>query len=230
MDEAPDQHALASVSHAQARPYARLFAAVVLLFILQVGLDDSDVARFAQVIVGSSVLILAARLGQVSGRWWMAVRLGVVIAVVSSIANVLLGDIDGMAGAVLIVNGLVVAAAPPAVIRAIRRHPTVTIETVLGAVTVYVLIGLFFAFVFRSILEYDASSFQTSVGELTPAAMQYLSFVSLTTVGFGDVTPVSDLARTLVSLEALVGQVYLVTVVALVVGNIGTKRRKHLED
>lgn len=224
-----DESEVAQVTTEEARPYVWLFLAVLALFALQVGLDDSAFATLVQVLVGSSVLVLAARLGQVSGRWWAAVRIGVAFAVVSSVVNAIVGQVDESAGALLLVNGLVVAAAPPAMIAAIRRHQTITIQTVLAAVTVYVLLGMFFAFVYRSILAFDPDSFQTSVGSLSPAAMQYLSFVTMTTVGFGDVTPVSDLARTFVSLEALMGQVYLVTVVALVVGNLGAKRRRHLK-
>ena len=54
----------------------------------------------------------------------------------------------------------------------------------------------------------------------------YFSFVSLTTVGYGDLTPISDLGRMIAVSEALIGQLFLVTVVALVVGNIGRTRLK----
>jgi hypothetical protein len=56
--------------------------------------------------------------------------------------------------------------------------------------------------------------------------LQYFSIVTLTTVGFGDITAVSGVARTLVALEALIGQIYLVTVVAVVVGHLGVARRR----
>ncbi len=90
--------------------------------------------------------------------------------------------------------------------------------------TVYVAIGLFFASLYRSFLEFNPASFVTGNGTLSPSAMQYLSFVTITTVGFGDITPVTNLARTTVALKALLGQVYLVTVVALVVGRLGSER------
>jgi hypothetical protein len=52
----------------------------------------------------------------------------------------------------------------------------------------------------------------------------YFSFVTLTTVGFGDRTAAGDLGRMLAVTEALLGQLYLLTVVALVIGNIGRER------
>ena len=54
----------------------------------------------------------------------------------------------------------------------------------------------------------------------------YFSFVTLTTVGYGDLTPIADLGRMIAVSEALIGQLFLVTVVALVVGNIGRTRLK----
>jgi voltage-gated potassium channel len=145
---------------------------------------------------------------------------------VAVIVDVLRPENDTSTGILLLVNGILVAAGPPAIFVAIRRHQAITARTLVGAVTIFVLLGLFFAFVYRALLVFDPASFQTSVGTLRPPTMQYMSFVTLTTVGFGDVTPVSDLARTIVAFEALIGQVYLVTVVALVVGNLGHRRSR----
>ena len=67
-----------------------------------------------------------------------------------------------------------------------------------------------------------------STGE--PASVsecQYFSFTTLTTVGFGDLTARTDLGHTLSVFEALVGQIYLVTVVSLIVGNLGRARPRH---
>ena len=55
-------------------------------------------------------------------------------------------------------------------------------------------------------------------------SLLYYSYSTLTTVGFGDLTASSDLGRMLSVLEALVGQLYLVTIVALVIGNLGRQR------
>jgi voltage-gated potassium channel Kch len=52
-------------------------------------------------------------------------------------------------------------------------------------------------------------------------SFQYFSFITLTTVGYGDLTPGTELGQLLASLEALTGQLFLVSVVALVVGNLG---------
>lgn len=206
--------------------YLWLLGAVTVLFVLQASLADTAFARAAQMLAGGTALLLAVRLARVSRRWRGVVGVVVGLGVVAVIVDVLRPESDTSTGILLMVNGLLVAAGPPAIFVAIRRHESITARTLVGAVTIFVLLGLFFAFVYRALLVFDPASFQTSVGTLRPPTMQYMSFVTLTTVGFGDVTPVSDLARTIVAFEALIGQVYLVTVVALVVGNLGQRRAR----
>jgi hypothetical protein len=63
-----------------------------------------------------------------------------------------------------------------------------------------------------------------STGSLEASTFQYFSFITLTTVGFGDVLAVTNFTRMLVAMQAVFGQVFLVTVVALVVGNLGRER------
>ncbi len=83
-----------------------------------------------------------------------------------------------------------------------------------------------FAFVFSSVAALSATPFfhQPLVGDGTIADQTYFSFVTLTTTGYGDLTANVGLPRALAILEAIFGQLYLVTVVALVVSNFGRGR------
>lgn len=206
------------------RRYVRILACVVALFVVQAAFAEGAVMRVAQVALAGTALVLAAELESGHPRILRAAW------VVSGSAMVLAGlqlvgrDQPEAGGGLLLVNGLLVAAGPVLIFDSMRRHLEVSMRTVIGAITVYILFGLFFAFVYRSILLFDPASFTTGTGTLSPASMQYFSFVTLTTVGFGDITPVSNGARTLVGLQALLGQIYLVTVVAVVVGNLGRRR------
>ena len=65
-----------------------------------------------------------------------------------------------------------------------------------------------------------------SPGRIRPVTYLYFSFVTLTTVGYGDYSAGSDVGRMMAVVEALVGQLYLVTVVAIVIGNIGRPRQR----
>jgi hypothetical protein len=119
--------------------------------------------------------------------------------------------------------GLVVAT-PPAIARRLLQHPVVNTATVLGALCIYLLVGLAFALVFALTAELGGGPFFATVD--APRAVDYLyfSFVTLTTVGYGDLAARGDLGRMLAVAEALLGQLYLVTVVALLVANVGAQR------
>jgi hypothetical protein len=207
------------------RQYVRLALAVLAMFVLQASVGETKVGRGLEVLAGSIALLLALDLGQVSRRW-RHIAIGVIVLALIGVPIDLLAEPAGTLTALTLLNGVLVAFAPPAIFMAIRRHPVVSVRTLIGAVTIYLLVGMFFAFIYRAILLNDADAFQTTVGSLDPAALQYFSVVTLTTVGFGDITAVSGVARTLVALEALIGQIYLVTVVAVVVGHLGVARRR----
>jgi hypothetical protein len=109
----------------------------------------------------------------------------------------------------------------------VDRHEAITLQTVAAGLCVYLLLGL--AFSFAHGLTDVAAPGSYSRG-LDPPSSIYLSFVTLTTVGFGDVTPVGGVARAVTVLEAVIGQIYLVSVVALLVGNVGRHRRASTRD
>jgi len=129
---------------------------------------------------------------------------------------------------------LLVIVAPPATmlgtIRTLRLRNQVTIEAVFGVLCLYVLFGMLFAFLYSVIALADGGAFFAGHEKATIAHCQYFSFTTLTTVGYGDLTAVSNLGRTLANSEALVGQIYLVTVVTLIVGNLGLRRREPVEE
>jgi hypothetical protein len=120
---------------------------------------------------------------------------------------------------------LLVIGAPVAIVRGVRGQLEVTVQTVLAALSVYLLIGLFFAFTYSVMAVIDTGPFFASgIDGLLPDHL-YFSYSTLTTVGFGDLTASEDIGRMTSALEALIGQLYLVTVVAVLVGNLRGRRR-----
>jgi Ion channel len=112
---------------------------------------------------------------------------------------------------------LLVTATLPITINRVLHHRRVTRETVLGALCVYVLIGLLFAFLFLATYELRDGPFFAQPGDHPQSEFVYFSFVTLTTLGFGDLSPAEGLPQALVVLEALLGQIVLVTLVARLV-------------
>ena len=144
-----------------------------------------------------------------------------VAAVVLALA---IGNGDVVAGSVAIANGLLILLAPPAIVtgvlRSLRKHGEVTIEVVMGALCLYMLAGMFFSFVYGAIENLGGDPFFAGGDEWTPQRSVYFSFVTLTTTGYGDFTARSDIGHMLSVTEGLFGQIYLVTVVAVVVSNL----------
>ena len=102
----------------------------------------------------------------------------------------------------------------------IFRQDEVTFNVINGAVVVYLLVAVMWAFLFRLIETLQPGSFaiESSVVQESRLLFFYYSFVTITTLGYGDVTPVTDVARSFAFLEAVVGQIYLVVLVARLVG------------
>lgn len=108
----------------------------------------------------------------------------------------------------------------------IFRSKMVTLDIIAGGICVYLffgnICGMVYALIGRldpaafSIPEATASYIGNSLGEVSSA--MYFSFVTLTTLGYGDITPVNTFARTLAYLEAAIGQFYLTVLIASLVG------------
>jgi Ion channel len=112
---------------------------------------------------------------------------------------------------------LLVTATLPVTISRTLQHRRITHETVLGALCAYVLVGLLFAFVYLAVDELRDAPFFAQEGPHEQSEFLYFSFVALTTLGFGDLSPAVGLPQALTVLEALTGQIFLVTLVARLV-------------
>jgi Ion channel len=119
---------------------------------------------------------------------------------------------------------ILVLAVPVIVIRRIAQHTVVGGRTVLGAVTAYLQIGVAYAALFSA--DQVWSSSPPFGGTQPSSAFMYLSMTTMSTLGIGDIAPTTEVSRLLVSSEAVLGQVFLVTIVAIVVSQFAGTRRK----
>ncbi len=119
---------------------------------------------------------------------------------------------------------VLVIVVPILVIRRIAQHTVVGGRTVLGAITAYLQIGVAYAALFQAV---DVWSSVPAFGEPQESStFTYLSLTTMSTLGIGDVVPTTELSRLLVSSEAVLGQVFLVTIVAIVVSQFAGGRKK----
>jgi hypothetical protein len=112
----------------------------------------------------------------------------------------------------------------PAILRHAFGHHRISLNTVAAALSAYLMIGLIFTSLFRFV-DIVAPPFFTQP-HTNGFTFEYFSFITLSTVGFGDFTPANDAGRTLAMLEGVFGQIFLVTIVALVVSNLGVGRQQ----
>jgi hypothetical protein len=105
------------------------------------------------------------------------------------------------------------------ILRHIFKQKEVTLETIYGAIVVYILIGLLWVFFYKltEILHPGSFSMAADIAA-SKKTMYYFSFITLTTLGYGDITPVSDQAKSLAMLEAVVGQMFIAVLIARLVG------------
>ncbi|MDJ0802008.1 MAG: potassium channel family protein [Desulfobacterales bacterium] len=112
--------------------------------------------------------------------------------------------------------------------RFIACSPQVTQDVIIAAVVVYLLMALMWSSAYALLAHYQPGSFSAQEG-LDRDSRQfflYYSFVTLTTLGFGDITPLTEKAKSLTILEAFIGQVYLVVVLAWLVGMHVSRKSK----
>lgn len=145
--------------------------------------------------------------------------LAVALKLISQGLGTALSAVLVLATLVQLVRGLIV----------LLRVQGVTIQAVAGALAVYLLLGIVFSFVITSMARFGHGAYFAQGTDGTESERVYFSFTSLTTTGFGDFSPAQRGGRAVAVLEELTGQIYLVTVISLLVGNLRRRRERERE-
>jgi hypothetical protein len=199
--------------------YALLLAVLLAEYFVLMVVPQDRWSRLVSAPLIALSLLLGLRTSGVRPRTLRAAQVAAGLTVLLVVVQAAL-DARSLVTTTYLLLGALLLSTPPAVLRRVLRHQRVTIETIAGAVCVYVLLGLVFAYVYLAIGSVSPEAFvdvSSPGGPQGGATFLYFSFVTLTTVGFGDIYPLGRLARALVVLEALLGQIFLVTTVARLV-------------
>ena len=208
-----------------------VLALIIVAVFFVMAAPHGDWARFVSVTLQALVLV-AAVIASKAHPW--VIRLSVVAAIVgiAGSAAALFGTGEFGNSTAEIVALLYVLMTPPAivtgVVRQFREEGGVSIHSMFGVLCLYLLIGLLFAVAFAVIQDISGTDFFT-VKHAGRDDFLYFSYATLTTVGYGDLIAATNLGRSLAISEALLGQIYLVTVVALIVGNLGGRAGSRVE-
>jgi hypothetical protein len=199
----------------------------LVLFLILVGYVFSGVEQSRFLIAVNSLLWIALLLTTLWSpgvprrlRW-----IGLVATILVLLTTLSLGLISSELadGWRLILLGIAQFAALLAILNRVSRHRKVTFQTVMGGVAAYALIAFVMAAQFHGIDLLTDTTFLNGV--VANGDYVYFSFVTLTTVGYGDITAATDVAKRLVVVEAFVGQVFLVALVARLVSLWGAPER-----
>ncbi|MGI9614117.1 MAG: potassium channel family protein, partial [Acidimicrobiales bacterium] len=197
-------------------PYEN-FALLVLMLtasFLVTGIGDSRIVTFVAGLLNVLAVVVGFASSDVSVRSPMVITLVLVgLAGPTVVYNSPAGEIAFGLGS--LAHALVLAVLSWGIVARVLRHETVTLQTILGAIAAYLLVGQVFAWLYFAL--------PGLVGEavLDPPAADgvpiYYSYVVLTTLGFGEITPADPIAQRFTILEALIGQVFLAVLVARLV-------------
>jgi hypothetical protein len=191
--------------------------------------SSSGITRWLPGVLVAATVILGLETSAVEGWWVSPVRLLAGLAVVAALTDAAVGD-ETTLGWVTIAQALLLVILVLAIGSRLVRHQRVTAQTVLAVICIYVLFGLIFALGEYGISGLNDTQFFVQTDTPTVADFVYFSFVVLTTLGFGDLTPATDAGKAMVSFEALLGQIFLVTVVSRLVGLYSRAGRPPADD
>jgi hypothetical protein len=206
--------------------YGLVFMLTLTLLVFVIVAPGADWSR----AVACALQWLALLAVVATSRASTGVRQSVVIVLLAFTSFTVVGEAAGaLSDPVLFaISGLLSAAIPLALIgglmRLVRAHG-VTPQAVAGALTLYLLLGLVFAWVVGFIAKVDDVQYFAEQAHASTSQIVYFSFEVLTTTGFGDLTAATHLGRALAVVEMLLGQLYLVTVIGVLVGNFAGRSR-----
>jgi Ion channel len=202
-------------SFRSADSYALVLLMIIATYVLAVTLSarwGASIVLFVQI----ATVRLALHTSQ-SRRGLLAVANALLVVAAVGAVAILFSEHTTLRSFVFISSSALYVVAPVSIVRHIGYRRQVDQETMLGALAAYLLIGMAFAFTYRFLGSVQGGPFFGADGEGTLSQDLFFSFVTLTTTGYGNLVPVVNPGQSLAVLEALVGQLFLVTAVGKIV-------------
>lgn len=211
--------------------YTPLCAALLVVQATSPLLEQSDLASSALTLLFLLTSLMALRGSPRLRLAAVAGLVGIVFIRSASIGYAAQTNALKIASALLIATYVVLLAGY--VLAAVSRERDLSFDTIVGAISVYLLIAHAFALMYFALELSDQGSIAgadldvvtgKAIAGWPVSSFLYFSFVTLTTVGYGDMSPASPFARSLVILEATCGQFFLAVLVARLVSSFGPRK------
>jgi hypothetical protein len=208
--------------------YVVVLGLILVSLAFQLAAPDGDGARLIAVTLQAATLV-AAVITANAHPWVVRTTIAACVLLVVAAAGAVLGTEEFGADSARLVSLLLVGLAPPVIVLGLRKHfqeqGGITLQTMFGVLCIYLLIGMLFGTLYSAIDSLTSNKFFISEEAVNISDFLYFSFSTLTTTGYGDLVAATNVGRSLAITEALIGQIYLVTVVALIVANLGPRTR-----
>lgn len=220
----PDDAAPRSAAEYATDRYGPVFLLLVGALGFTTFVDESQLARTTVSVV--LVLVIFGTL-RATGVKPLRLRIVGLMGLALAIAEVA-GEVSATAEITVPVTLTVAGALGYAAFTLLRRifeQPTIRVREVLAALTAYMEFAMVFAFAYMSAAQAGNGAFFTNGVAGQMSDFVYFSVVTITTLGYGDLAPATDLGRSLAMIETLFGQIFLVVLVAFLVGMLGGRRR-----
>ncbi|HYV15775.1 MAG TPA: potassium channel family protein [Conexibacter sp.] len=196
-----------------------LLAIVAVVFLIVAPAGALSRALGLLIVSAMLLVVVATSRGDLTLRKTAVAAIGVVTLLVAVLAA--LSDVPSWVSSAvaIVVVGVTLGQLVRGLMRMLRTQG-VTVQAVAGALAVYLLLGIMFAFAVGFAARVGSGDYFAQGIDGTESQHVYFSFTSMTTTGYGDLTPATRAGRAIAVLEMLIGQIYLVTIISLLVGNL----------
>jgi hypothetical protein len=206
--------------------YGIVLLLALLLVIFEVLASDGNGSRAVAVALAGAALIVAVATGRARSDIRRVRAISVFVGAAVLVVGIATGVISGKVA--FLVLTLLALAVPLALIGGLVRlirSEGVTVPAVSGALAIYLYVGLLFASAIGFLAYLGDSAYFAHGTDGSAGDRVYFSFTTMTTTGYGDFTPATSLGHAIAVVEMLLGQIYLVTVIGILVSNLARGRR-----
>ena len=215
-------HRLA-LSFVSADSYGLVLLLVVVTYVVSVSVTETRAASIVLTVQLATVwLTLRTSHARRGVRIVADIVLG--LAAVAAVASFFVHQPGNELGGIFAICCLLYLIAPFSIVRHLILRSQIDTETLLGAIAAYLLIGMFFAFAYKAAGEFGSAPFFGAAGDGTLTQDLFFSFVTMTTVGYGNLVPAANPGQTFAVLEAVTGQLFLVVAVGKIISALQPRR------
>ena len=210
-------------SFVSADSYGLVLLLVVVTYVVSVSVTET---RAASIVLTVQLATVWLTLRTSHARRGVRVVADTVLglAAVAAVASFFVHQPGNELGGVFTICCLLYLIAPFSIVRHLILRSQIDTETLLGAIAAYLLIGMFFAFAYKAAGEFGSVPFFGAAGNGTLTQDLFFSFVTMTTVGYGNLVPAANPGQTFAVLEAVTGQLFLVVAIGKIISGLQPRR------